>query len=66
MTNREIQLAWERAEAMAERILTAYFFKIGIEQAKKDQKSLAVWLGIVRDSGYVYNGCYDEYLLLKL
>ena len=48
MTNREIALCWERARQMAERIWEAYVTGIGVEQAKKDQKSLAVWLNIVK------------------
>ena len=66
MTNREIQVSWERAEAMVERIWEAYVTGIGVEQAKRDQKSLDKWLGIVRENGYRYNGKYDAYVTLKL
>ena len=60
MTNKEIARAWERAEEMAIRIQRYIWLGDGKEQARKDQKSLKVWLGIVKESGIVYNGCYDE------
>lgn len=66
MTNQEIKLCWERAEQMAVRIWEAYVTGVGVEQAKKDQKNLAVWLRSVRENNIVYNGCYDEYVTLKL
>ena len=66
MTNQEIKLCWERAEQMAVRIWEAYVTGVGVEQATKDQKSLAVWLRSVRENNIVYNGCYDEYVTLKL
>lgn len=66
MSNEEIRLGWERAKRMAERIISAYYTGAGIEQAKKDQRSLALWVGMAREHGYVYNGCYDELLGLKL
>jgi hypothetical protein len=66
MTDQEIKLCWERAERMAMRIWEAHITGAGIEQAKKDQKSLAVWLRLVRENNIVYNGCYDEYVTLKL
>ena len=66
MSNEEIALAWERAERMAERIWEAHVLGIGVEQARKDQKSLALWLSVVRVNGYVYNGAYDEYVTLKI
>ena len=66
MTNREIAQSWERAEKMAERIYGAYITGIGTTQAIKDQKSLAIWLNIARESGLVYNGSLDEYITMKL
>lgn len=66
MTNIEITQAWERAERMAETIYTAYALGIGTEQAKKDQKSLAILVNMAKENGFVYNGCYDEILNLKL
>ena len=66
MTNQEIKNCWERAAQIATRIWEAYVTGAGVKQAKKDQKSLAVWLRLVRESNIVYNGCYDEYIALKL
>ena len=66
MTNQEIKLCWERAEQMAIRIWSAYVTGVGVEQAKKDQKSLALWLDMVKEYGLVYNGSLDEYVTLKL
>lgn len=66
MSNYEIQLAWERAERMAQRIFEAYVTGLGVKQAKKDQESLRVWLACVKENRIVYNGCYDEYLTMKL
>ena len=60
MTNKEIARAWERAEEMAERIQRYLWTGQGKSQAIKDQKSLKVWLNIVKEGGIVYNGCYDE------
>lgn len=66
MSNYEIQLAWERAERMVQRIFEAYVTGLGIKQAKRDQESLRAWLACVKENGFVYNGCYDEYLTMKL
>ena len=66
MSNYEIQLAWERAERMVQRIFEAYVTGLGVKQAKKDQESLRAWLEIVRENGLVYNGCFDEYVVMKL
>lgn len=66
MTKREIQLAWEKADRMAEAIWAAYVLGVGVETAKTYQKSLGVWLNIVRENGYVYNGALDEYVTLPL
>jgi hypothetical protein len=66
MTNQDIILSWESAEQIVARIWEAYVTGAGIEQAKKDQKSLALWLSKVKECGYVYNGAYDEYVTLKL
>ena len=65
LTAKEIAQAWERADRMVERIYTAYTLGIGVEQARKDQKSLKVWLDSVRENGLVYNGAYDEFVELK-
>lgn len=66
MTNIEITQAWDRAAKMAKTIYAAYALGIGIEQAKKDQKSLAILVNMAKENGFVYNGCYDEILNLKL
>lgn len=66
MSNEEIAFAWERAERMVERIWEAHVLGVGVEHAKKDQKSLALWLSVVRENNYVYNGIYDEYVTLKI
>ena len=66
MTNEEIRLAWERAERMADRIWVAYVTGTGREQARKDQKNLAHWLGMVKEYGLVYNGIFDECLTLVI
>ncbi len=66
MSNHEITLCWERAERMVARIWEAYILGTNKAQAKEDQKSLALWLGMVREYGLVYNGAYDEYVTLKL
>ena len=66
MSNKEIAQAWSRAERLAENIYLAYTTGIGLEQAKKDQQSLRLWLQMVKEYGLVYNGVYDEYVTLKL
>lgn len=66
MTNIEIKEAWAKAEQMAIRIWEVYVTGIGVEQARKDQKSLKVWIDLVRENKIVYNGCYDEYITLKI
>lgn len=66
MNNREIALAWAKAERLVESIWSAYVTGVGVEQAKKDQKSLALWLDMVKEYGLVYNGSLDDYVTLKL
>ena len=66
MTNTEIAKMWERADRMAQNIWNAYVFGVGKTQARKDQKSLMVLVAMVKECGIVYNGCYDEYIILKL
>lgn len=66
MSNHEIALAWERANRMAIRIQEAYWFGHQVEQARKDQKSLKLWLDIVKENGYCYNGSLDEYVTMKI
>ena len=64
--NKQIAQQWARAKRLAEQIYDAYYLGIGVEQARKNQQSLKVWLGIVAENGYVYNGCYDEVVNLRL
>lgn len=66
MTKREVKQAWERANRLAELIWEAYVTGIGIDRAIKHQKSLKVWLDLVRENGYVYNGNLDEFVNLRL
>lgn len=66
MTNKEIADGWARAERLVESIWSAYVTGVSIEQAKKDQISLIIWLGIVKEARLVYNGCYDDFVTLRL
>ena len=66
MNNQEIALAWKKANRLAENIYAAYVTHIGLEQARKDQKSLRLWLQMVKEYGLVYNGSLDFYAELKL
>ena len=66
MNTREIKESWERAERYAQAILEAKWLGVDVEGAKKKQKSLAVWINLVRENGIIYNGCYDEYLTIEL
>ena len=66
MSAREIKECWERAERYAEAILEAKWLGIDVEGAKRKQKSLAVWINLVRENGYIYNGNLDEYLTIQL
>ena len=66
MTVKEIKEGWERAERYAQAILEAYYLGFDVEGAKRKQKSLAVWINLIKEGGYVYNGSFDEYLTLTL
>lgn len=66
MTNREIANAWALAERKAEIIWEAYVSGVGIDQARKAQQDLRLWLDMVKEYGLVYNGGLDEYAMLKL
>lgn len=66
MTNLEIQKGWERAERLAIQIWEAYVTGIAVESARNAQKTLKVWLDLVRENGYIYNGSLDEYVTLRL
>lgn len=66
MSPAEIAQCWKRAEQLATQIWEAYVTEVGLESAKKAQKTLAHWIKMVKEYGIVYNGYYDEYLALKL
>jgi hypothetical protein len=66
MSNQEIQYSWERAERYAQAILEAKWLGIDVEGAKTKQKSLRLWLDMVREYGLVYNGALDEYATMQL
>jgi hypothetical protein len=66
MSNQEIQYSWERAERYAQAILEAKWLGIDVEGAKVKQKSLRLWLGMVKEYGLVYNGTLDEYANMQL
>lgn len=66
MTNREIAQGWERAERLAIQIWEAYVTGIAVESARRAQKTLKVWLDLVRENDYIYNGSLDEYVSLRL
>lgn len=66
MTDLEIQKGWERAERLAIQIWEAYVTGIAVESARNAQKTLKVWLDLVKENGYIYNGSLDEYVTLQL
>jgi hypothetical protein len=66
MTNKEIAQGWERANRLVQTILEAHYLGINKEQARNNQKSLAIWIGLIKENGYIYNGAYDEYLTMKI
>jgi hypothetical protein len=66
MTIKEVKEGWERAERYAQAILEAKYLGFDVEGAKRKQKSLAVWISIIKEGGYVYNGSLDEYLTIVL
>ena len=57
---------WNRAKLCAESVLVAYITGRELGQAKLDQQWLRQWIKEAREAGLVYNGRYDEYVLLKL
>lgn len=66
MTTKEVKEGWERAERYAQAILEAKYLGFDVEGAKRKQKSLAVWISLIKEGGYVYNGNLDEYLTIVL
>lgn len=61
-----IEYHWNRAKLCAESIWVAYATQRGLGQAKLDQGWLRQWVKEAREAGLVYNGQYDEFILLKL
>lgn len=57
---------WERARLCAESVWLAHCTGEAVNQAKLDQQWLRQWVKEAREAGLVYNGCYDEYINLKL
>lgn len=66
MTTKEVKEGWERADRYVQAILEAKYLGFDVEGAKIKQKSLAVWINLIREGGYVYNGSLDEYLTITL
>ena len=66
MTKQEYKAGNAKAIELVGIILDAYYFGIGIEAARKAQQSLIVWVNIIKEGNYIYNGLYDEYLKLKI
>lgn len=61
-----IDYYWNRAKLCAESVWRAYCLRVDVNQAKLDQQWLRQWIKEAREAGLVYNGRYDEYVLLKL
>ena len=61
-----IEYYWNRAKLCAESIWVAYVTQHGLGQAKLDQGWLGQWVKEAKEAGLIYNGQYDEFILLKL
>ena len=61
-----IEYYWNRAKLCAESIWNAYATQRGLGQAKLDQGWLRQWVKEATEAGLIYNGQYDEFILLKL
>lgn len=57
---------WNRARLCVESVWEAYVTGRELGQAKLDQQWLKQWIKEAREAGLVYNGQYDEFVLLKL
>lgn len=66
MTKEELAKGWAHAQILANLIWEAYVFEVAVEKAKKAQQSLKIWLDLMREFGYVYNGELDEFVNLRL
>lgn len=61
-----IEYYWSRARLCAESVWTAYVTQQGLGQARLDQGWLRQWIKEAKEAGLIYNGQYDEFILLKL
>lgn len=61
-----IEYYWNRAKLCAESVWVAYATQRGLGQAKLDQGWLRQWVKEAKEAGLIYNGQYDEFILLKL
>lgn len=61
-----IEYYWTRAKLCAESVWVAYVTQRELGQAKLDQGWLKQWVKEAKEAGLVYNGQYDEFILLKL
>ena len=61
-----IEYYWNRAKLCAENIWRAYCLRIDINQAKLDQQWLRQWIKEAKEAKLAYNGCYDEFIVIKL
>ena len=61
-----IEYYWNRAKLCAESIWNAYVTQSGLGQAKLDQSWLRQWVKEAKEAGLIYNGQFDEFILLKL
>lgn len=57
---------WNRAGLCVESVWEAYVTGRELGQAKLDQQWLKQWIKEAREAGLVYNGQYDEFVLLEL
>jgi hypothetical protein len=61
-----IASAWERADALAQKIWQCFTSLCFNEEAKKAQAELKKWLDFVRENGIVYNGSLDCYITMNI
>lgn len=61
-----IEYYWNRAKLCAENIWVAYITMRELGQARLDQQWLQQWIKEAREAGLVYNGQYDEFIVLEL
>lgn len=66
LSNELIDYYWKRAELCVQSVWTAYCLNVDVGQAKLDQQWLRQWVKEAKEAGLAYNGCYDEYIAIKL